>query len=95
MVTMPWTLDQRLATLTFKTDAEPHIEITDAAACQQCAERPCTYACPAGLYQWLGGQLVHTCEGCLECGSCRIVCPTGVIDWRYPLGGYGVRFRWG
>ena len=88
-------LDLRLATLTFKEDPNPHIEVTDTAACQLCEDRPCTYVCPANLYQWIEDQLVHTCEGCLECGSCRYICPADVIDWAYPLGGYGVRFRWG
>jgi ferredoxin like protein len=95
MATVSWTLDERLATLTFKEDPNPHIEITNAAACEQCQDRPCTYVCPANLYQWFEDHLVHTCEGCLECGACQYICPADVIDWQYPLGGYGVRFRWG
>ena len=87
-------LDLKLATLTLKPDSEPHIAI-DAERCRSCAGRPCTIVCPAGLYVWEHSQLVHNCEGCLECGSCRAVCPHEAITWRYPLGGYGVRYRWG
>ncbi|NPV74148.1 MAG: ferredoxin family protein, partial [Pelotomaculum sp.] len=34
--------------------------------------------------------------GCLECGTCRAVCPKeGAIAWGYPRGGFGVSFRYG
>ena len=91
---MPRRLDVKLATLAHKPDPEPHIVIRKEL-CQTCEGRPCTVVCPAGLYVWEGGQIVHSCEGCLECGSCRAICPQKAIDWRYPIGGYGVRFRWG
>ena len=87
-------LDVKLATLTFKSDREPHISV-DRKLCQVCESRPCTIVCPAGLYVWENDQLVHNCEGCLECGSCRVICPLGAIRWRYPLGGCGVRYLWG
>jgi ferredoxin like protein len=87
-------LDVRLATLSFRSDPEPHIVI-EGTLCLACEARPCTFVCPAGLYVWEQDQIVHTCEGCLECGSCRAVCPRGAITWRYPRGGYGVRYLWG
>jgi ferredoxin like protein len=87
-------LDLKLDTLVHKPDPEPHIVI-DTERCLDCEMRPCTVVCPAGLYVWAGGQLTHNCDGCLECGSCRIVCPHDAIEWRYPRGGHGVRFRWG
>jgi ferredoxin like protein len=87
-------LDAKLATVISKPDPEPHIVI-QTELCLVCEERPCTIVCPADLYWWGGGQMVHNCEGCLECGSCRAVCPHGAITWRYPRGEYGVRYRWG
>ena len=87
-------LDVRLATLTFKADPEPHI-VVDIQECMVCEGRPCTVGCPARLFVWEDGQMVFTCEGCLECGTCRAICPRGAVEWRNPLGGYGVRFRWG
>jgi ferredoxin like protein len=74
-------LDLRLATLVFRADPEPHI-VVQTDLCLDCAERPCLFACP-------------TCEGCLECGSCRVVCHREAVSWRYPRGGFGVRYRWG
>jgi ferredoxin like protein len=87
-------LDLKLATLVHKPDVEPHIVI-DRTQCVECDGRPCIVVCPAGLYEWMDDQLVHNCDGCLECGSCRIVCPHDAITWRYPRGGCGVRYRWG
>ena len=87
-------LDIRLNTLTFKAEPEPHIVIR-REVCRTCESHACTVVCPARLYLWEHDQLVHNCEGCLECGSCRSICPNGAIAWRYPRGGYGVRFCWG
>jgi ferredoxin like protein len=88
-------LDVLLATLTFRPGPEPHIHVQDPDACLDCPGRPCTYACPAGLYVWEDDQIVHNCDGCLECGTCRAICPAGASAWSYPLGGYGVRYAWG
>ena len=30
---------------------------------------------------------------CLECGTCLIICEKGALDWKYPRGGFGVRYR--
>ena len=87
-------LDAKLATLISKPDPEPHI-VVQTELCLVCQGRPCTIVCPAELYWWAGDQMVYNCEGCLECGSCRAVCPHGAITWRYPRWGYGVRYRWG
>lgn len=87
-------LDVRLGTVTFKVEREPHI-VVRREACQACKDRPCTVVCPAKLFVWEDEQMTFNCEGCLECGSCRMVCPHEALEWRYPLGGYGVRFRWG
>jgi ferredoxin like protein len=54
-------------------------------------------ACPAACYQQNeAGQVEVSTDGCLECGTCRIVCaPTGEIEWTYPRGGFGVMFKFG
>jgi ferredoxin like protein len=87
-------LDARLDTVTFKADPEPHI-VVRGEICLECVGRPCVVVCPARLFVWEDGGMTFNCEGCLECGSCRVVCPHEALQWRYPLGGYGVRFRWG
>lgn len=76
-------------------DEEPHIRV-DTKLCERCETRPCVVWCPAGCYE-VGedGSLSFSYEGCLECGTCRLVCPLGAVRWGYPRGGYGVSYRVG
>jgi ferredoxin like protein len=42
------------------------------------------------------GQVEIAADGCVECGTCRIIGePSGDIEWNYPRGGYGVLFKFG
>jgi ferredoxin like protein len=54
-------------------------------------------ACPARCYELNDkGQVEITVDGCVECGTCRVLAePTGDIEWSYPRGGYGVLFKFG
>lgn len=54
-------------------------------------------ACPAKCYELNDkGQVDVTPDGCLECGTCRIIGEaSGEIEWSYPRGGYGVLFKFG
>jgi ferredoxin like protein len=53
-------------------------------------------ACPAGLYKCEDGVLTYNYEGCLECGTCRIIAlGKAVKTWDYPEGGFGVEYRQG
>jgi len=53
--------------------------------------------CPAGCYSRTeGGQVEVAADGCLECGTCRIVTSqTGEIEWNYPRGGFGILYKFG
>ena len=53
--------------------------------------------CPAGLYQrGPEGEAVFDCAGCLECGTCRILCGDTIIEkWEFPQAGMGVSYRFG
>ncbi len=77
-------------------DAEAHI-VLDKAKCALCQPKPCTWACPAGLYTLKDGEMSFDYAGCLECGTCRVICPqaSSVISWKYPRGGFGISFRYG
>ena len=78
----------------FRIDREPHI-IVKRDACASCDHRACVFTCPAGGYQWneTGARVDFAYEGCLECGTCLIICDKGALTWNYPKGGFGVRFR--
>ncbi len=56
-----------------------------------------TRVCPAKCYEQNDkGQVEITADGCMECGTCRVLCePSGEIEWNYPRGGYGVLFKFG
>jgi nitrite reductase/ring-hydroxylating ferredoxin subunit len=52
---------------------------------------------PARCYELSDkGQVEITVDGCIECGTCRVIGEgTGDIEWSYPRGGYGVLFKFG
>ncbi|MER9371877.1 ferredoxin family protein [Mesorhizobium sp. M0491] len=56
-----------------------------------------THVCPAKCYELNDeSQVEITADGCMECGTCRILCETsGEIEWNYPRGGFGVLFKFG
>jgi ferredoxin like protein len=53
--------------------------------------------CPAHCYtQNDNGQVEVAHDGCMECGTCRVLAEgNGDISWTYPRGGYGVLFKFG
>jgi ferredoxin like protein len=77
-------------------EGRPHI-VVDPDACATCGPRPCVPACPAGLYALdADGRMTFDHAGCLECGTCRVVCPSGgIVAWTYPRPGFGVGYRQG
>ncbi|MCL2893969.1 ferredoxin family protein [Brenneria tiliae] len=54
-------------------------------------------ACPAGLYKRdEKGNYLFDYAGCLECGTCRVLCGKTILEkWEYPVGTLGVEFRHG
>ncbi len=88
-------VEERLALNRFEIYKEPHI-IVDKEKCMECRNKPCINACPAGLYTLdEQGRLQFNYEGCLECGTCRLICPHGAVKWNYPPGGFGVHYQFG
>ena len=76
-------------------EEEPHI-VLDKSICAGCKEKTCLVVCPAVLYTLKDGEVNFDYAGCLECGTCRIVCKNkGIIKWTYPRGTMGVSFRYG
>lgn len=83
---------EKLYTLSYEIDAKSHI-IIDEKACLKCDKKPCLNICPAEMFTLAsdGKTVVNSYEGCLECGTCYLVCKT--LSWSYPRAGYGVNFR--
>jgi ferredoxin like protein len=80
--------------VSYDIDEEAHIRVNNEV-CRQCPHRACTFVCPARCYQWNEerGRVDFAYESCLECGTCLITCDRGALDWKYPRGGFGVRYR--
>lgn len=54
-------------------------------------------ACPAGLYKVdESGTQSFDYAGCLECGTCRVLCGSTILEkWEYPTGTMGIEYRFG
>jgi ferredoxin like protein len=91
-------VEEKLFQNRYKVDAgKPHIQIIKSEVCQvKCELKPCTVCCPAACYTMEGdGQVTLITDGCLECGTCRVVCGEQNVQWEYPRGGYGIQFKFG
>lgn len=97
----PVNVEEKLFQNRYRVDhGRPHISIKDPEVCRsQCQSQPCTFVCPAACYKAEGnGAVVLITDGCLECGSCRIICSSegnANVEWEYPRGGYGILFKFG
>lgn len=89
-------IEERLGLNKYAVDEEfAHITV-NTALCRTCESKPCTWGCPALLYRLVGDEIRFDHAGCLECGTCRLLCPVeGAIRWEYPRGTMGVQYRYG
>ena len=81
--------------VSFNVDERPHIELKDGV-CAGCDHRGCENVCPARCYSWSEetGKMDFVYDGCLECGTCYVVCDRDAFSrWTYPRGGFGVSYR--
>lgn len=89
-------IEDKLFINSFKVNnAKPHLKITNKEICRKCAVKPCLFVCPVKNYERAEGIVELSWEGCLECGSCRVACKKGAIEWNHPQGGYGIKYRFG
>jgi len=86
--------EEALALNKFAVDeGHPHI-VLDKAICEHCKERACIVVCPARCYRLKDGKVNLDVAGCLECGTCRVMCSEGgVTSWNYPQASFGVTYR--
>lgn len=77
-------------------EGRPHVQVVNPARTSP-ALRSLVNICPAGCWSLQeDGTVTATLDGCLECGTCRIVCaPTGDLTWSYPRGGHGILYKFG
>ncbi len=100
-------IEKKLINVKYNTDECSHL-ILNQEICKVCEDRVCLNICPANVYKEnVSGQnaennsenngtidcITVEYENCLECGACKIACPYGAIDWRYPKAGCGVIYK--
>ncbi len=89
-------VDAKLGVNKFFVDEEnPHILLTGNPDPAEFAKLE--KACPAGLYKRDENGIAHfDYAGCLECGTCRLLCGNTILEkWTYPNGGMGIMYRHG
>jgi ferredoxin like protein len=89
------TIEDKLGKNKYNVDEhKPHI-VLNKEVCKNCITKPCVKACPVGLYKLNNEEISFDYAGCLECGTCRVICPDNAIEWNYPRGTFGINYRFG
>lgn len=89
-------VDEKLGLNKFFVDEDnAHIELVSDIDASEFANLEA--ACPAALYKKdANGNFNFDYAGCLECGTCRVLCADTIIKkWEYPNGTFGVGYRLG
>lgn len=94
---LPAGVPERLGVTAFDTDEEfSHIRVVQDVAEATNAAAILVPICPAKVYSLaLDGSILTEWAACLECGTCLAAAPAGSLEWHYPRGGFGVRYREG
>lgn len=100
-------IEKKLINVKYKVDEKTHL-ILNQDICKVCEDKVCLNICPANVYKERVldpntgeeaknndtiGCIDVEYENCLECGACRIACPYGAIEWKYPSCGCGVMYK--
>ncbi len=90
----PKSIEDKLAVNKYAIDKERHIRIREEI-CGVCEVRSCLYVCPADCFKVRDEHITFSYEGCLECGSCRIICDQEAVEWALPRAGLGICYLYG
>ena len=91
-------VDAKLAVDRFDVDeSNAHIVLKELSEADLDEFRKLMLACPAGLYKIAeDGSVRFDYAGCLECGTCRILCGTTILEkWEFPQNACGITYRYG
>jgi ferredoxin-like protein FixX len=89
-------VDELLSLNKFHVDEEnAHIELQDDPALEEFEKL--VRVCPAALYKLSDtNEKTFDYAGCLECGTCRILCGNTIVKkWENPQPGMGIEYRFG
>ena len=88
--------DELLSVNKFHVDEDhAHIELEDEPELTEFMKL--VRVCPAALYKINEqGETSFDYAGCLECGTCRIICGDTIVKkWENPQPGMGIEYRFG
>jgi len=86
-------VNERLSTLHYTVDDTAHI-VVDGDKCRDCGEHACLNFCPARCFTPDSrGGIDYYYVGCVECGTCLLLCRREAVSWNYPRGGCGISYR--
>jgi len=92
------TLADKLYRTKYEPDpAHPHVKI-DEGKLRAAKTRKVLKICPAEVYTKDPNdpdKVAVSHENCLECGTCRQAGEDEGVDWKFPDGGKGVKYRYG
>ncbi|HWQ76663.1 MAG TPA: ferredoxin family protein [Syntrophomonas sp.] len=98
VVSEPVNVDDKLSVNKFYVDEEnAHIILKPNDQIDRQEFHKLEIACPAGLYKIDNkNEIRFDYAGCLECGTCRVLCGETVLSkWEFPRGSFGIQYRWG
>ncbi len=84
-------LEELLQRSVWDVDEERHIEILKQEGLRVNA---LILLCPMGCYSIAGDKLIMSYEGCVECGTCRVLSRSDQIRWEHPKSGRGIQYRY-
>lgn len=90
-------VEEKLGVNKFNVDeVNPHIILKKENVDEKEFKKLVT-ACPAGLYTINDdGSYRFDYAGCLECGTCRVLCGDTILEkWEFPQGTFGIEYRYG
>ena len=90
-------VDEKLGIDKFHVDEENAHIVLKSGNIDRKEFRKLELACPAGLYKVdEKGDLHFDYAGCVECGTCRVLCGSTILEkWEFPIGTMGIEFRCG
>ncbi|MBM4764583.1 ferredoxin family protein [Bacillus sp. B15-48] len=90
-------VDEKLGVNKFHVDEENAHIVLKSGEIDRKEFRKLELACPVGLYKVdEKGDLHFDYAGCVECGTCRVLCGSTILEkWEYPIGTMGIEFRCG
>ncbi len=91
----PKTIEDKLGLCAYNWDTQSHISV-EQDKFKADPVKSVLYICPAKVYEEdeATKECIVNFENCVECGTCHVAAPH-YVNWYYPNGGKGIKYRYG